>query len=183
VYQRWIKAQTAAKLPAALSALFSAAEGAGAAVEAGPVRDTSDWSLVYRTLLASGKDDSRAVLDNLQQVFRPIVKQMSQEQELKMRNAQPDVMSLDLCFVLDCTGSMNAWIESAKVQMRAIASGILPKIQKQHPGIDLKMRFALVGYRDTCDGQDQFVVQPFEEDVAVLEQKVGQSCTGRCLHA
>jgi hypothetical protein len=74
---------------------------------------------------------------------------------------------------------MSAWIESAKVQMRAIVKGILPKIEKQHPGIQLKMRFALVGYRDVCDGQNQFVVQPFVEDIAVLEQKVSAGA-GQC---
>jgi hypothetical protein len=80
-------------------------------------------------------------------------------------------MSLDLAFVVDVTGSMGAWLEACKANIRAIAKDIVPRIHKQYPGLQLAVRYALVGYRDVGDNP-QFEEQGFTEDVAVLEDKV-----------
>lgn len=80
-------------------------------------------------------------------------------------------MSLDIAFVVDATGSMGAWLEAVKANIRAIATGILPRIQQQYPGLQLAVRFALVAYRDVGDNP-QFEELGFTEDVALLQQKV-----------
>jgi uncharacterized protein with von Willebrand factor type A (vWA) domain len=171
-YQRWIKAQTADKVPAALGTLFAANPAADGA-DGGEDSSGVQWSDLYARLLSGKQAPADAILSNLRHVFKPIVTQMSKEQEIKMSGVKADVSTLDVCFVLDCTGSMSAWIESAKQQIRAITEGILPKILKQHPGIQLEMRFALVGYRDISDGAHQFVIEPFVNKINGLQAKVG----------
>lgn len=51
---------------------------------------------------------------------------------------------IDICFVLDCTGSMGSWISSAKRQIK----NIMNKVGSQCDG---KVRFATVGYHDHSD--------------------------------
>ena len=50
-----------------------------------------------------------------------------------------------LCFVLDCTGSMDPWIEAAKTKMQEIVNDVHAK----HPNTIVEV--ALVGYRDYGD--------------------------------
>ncbi len=88
-----------------------------------------------------------------------------------MQHASPDAMSLDVAFVVDATGSMGAWLAAVKANIRAIAAGILPRIQQQYPGLQLAVRFALVAYRDVGDSP-QFEEMGFTEDTHQLETKV-----------
>ena len=60
---------------------------------------------------------------------------------------------LDLCIVLDTTGSMGKELDYLKSEIRSISS----TVAKQFP--EVKQRFALVLYRD--DGDD-YVVRPFD---------------------
>lgn len=53
--------------------------------------------------------------------------------------------SVRVCFLLDCTGSMEPWITAAKRKVVEIAD----KIVAQHPDTDVKM--GLIGYRDYDD--------------------------------
>ncbi|CAM9481056.1 unnamed protein product [Pylaiella littoralis] len=52
---------------------------------------------------------------------------------------------LDLCFVMDCTGSMQRWIDQAKNKLM----DIIVKTKRDHGHI--RMRVAFVGYRDFGD--------------------------------
>jgi Mg-chelatase subunit ChlD len=61
--------------------------------------------------------------------------------------------SLDLCIVLDTTGSMGKELDYLKSEIRSISSAV----RKQFP--EVKQRLALVLYRD--DG-DEYVVRPFD---------------------
>ena len=49
---------------------------------------------------------------------------------------------VDLCFLVDCTGSMGAWIEAVKSNLKAIRS----QLDAQYKGCDLKVSF--VRYTD-----------------------------------
>ena len=54
-------------------------------------------------------------------------------------------MKIDICFLIDCTGSMEPWIQAAKDQ----AFEIVRKTQHETP--DAEVRVAFVGYRDYGD--------------------------------
>lgn len=59
-----------------------------------------------------------------------------------------------LCFVLDCTGSMDPWIQASKTKIREIVDNII------HEYPNTIVEIALVGYRDYGD-QDQFITIDF----------------------
>jgi ubiquitin-protein ligase/Mg-chelatase subunit ChlD len=65
---------------------------------------------------------------------------------------------IDICFVLDCTGSMGSWIDSAKKQI----VNIIGKVTKESK---CDVRFAIAGYRDhQGEGSygDKFIVKKFD---------------------
>jgi hypothetical protein len=66
--------------------------------------------------------------------------------------------SLDLCLLMDCTSSMQEWIERSKETLHEIINNI--KAQSK----DLKVRVAFVGYRDIRD-TERFCVAPFTSDL------------------
>jgi len=64
---------------------------------------------------------------------------------------------IDVCFLMDCTGSMDIFIEEAKAKIREINTAILEKKS------DAIMRFAFVGYRDYGDKDQQHEMLNFIE--------------------
>lgn len=94
--------------------------------------------------------------------------------ELKLQYAQPGSMTIDICFMLDITGSMRPWLEACKAQLREIAASIAPRILKEYPSLDITLRYGMVAYRDVCDGSNQFNVLDFT-DADALHAKV---CSG-----
>jgi hypothetical protein len=116
------------------------------------------------------------VLQQQSSVFGDLVRQLSQHKEAKLIHAQPDDMSVDICFCIDVTGSMSGWIEACKAQIQAIADGLMPKIQEKCQDIDVRVRWGVVAYRDHGD-QEQLQQLPFTEDtkelVAMVSAGVG----------
>lgn len=74
------------------------------------------------------------------------------------------VLLVKLCFVLDCTGSMDPWIEAAKTKMQETVR----TVQDQHPHTHIEV--ALVAYRDYGD-LIRFRVFDFGE-ASVLEDRM-----------
>lgn len=70
---------------------------------------------------------------------------------------------LDLVVVMDCTGSMSAWIAEAQ---RSIV-GILDSIKGLHS--EAAIRVGFVGYRDHCDGRDRLVVKQLTDQVGEVK--------------
>jgi len=65
---------------------------------------------------------------------------------------------IDICFVLDCTGSMSSWIDSAKDSIQNIIKTVSKKCE-------CKVRFAIAGYRDHHSqghGDDKYVVKSYD---------------------
>lgn len=88
------------------------------------------------------------------------------EQELK------NASSIDMAFLLDCTGSMDDYIAAAKTSILEFAR----TVGSLSPHISLRVAF--VGYRDHCD-KDRLAVLPFTLDIAEFERFVGaQKATG-----
>ncbi|CAM9793855.1 unnamed protein product [Ectocarpus sp. 4 AP-2014] len=67
--------------------------------------------------------------------------------EPSMRTAgnDPRKANVDLCFVMDCTGSMQSWIDQAKTKLL----GIIDQAKKDVTNFSLRVAF--VGYRDFGD--------------------------------
>lgn len=68
----------------------------------------------------------------------------------------------DLCFLVDCTGSMEGYIVEVKDKICAIVDGV------SRTSKNLDLRLAFVGYRDFCDETDRLSTLPFGKDVEGL---------------
>lgn len=72
---------------------------------------------------------------------------------------------IDVVIVMDITGSMQKWINSARdTVLEAFAN-----IQKDYP--DRRVRLGLVCYRDIGD-QERFVLHPLTEDISDVQEKL-----------
>ncbi|CAE8633953.1 unnamed protein product, partial [Polarella glacialis] len=70
----------------------------------------------------------------------------------------PDV---DLCFVMDCTGSMGGEIEAAKASVLKLADLIQSEVSRQ-TGLAPQVRLACVAFRDYCDDSERLQQIPFQ---------------------
>ena len=73
-------------------------------------------------------------------------------------------MKIDMCFLIDCTGSMEEWIQAAKDQAHYTVN------KTQHNTPETEVRVAFVGYRDYGDSP-QFICRDFG-DVNVTMHKI-----------
>jgi hypothetical protein len=80
--------------------------------------------------------------------------------KVKLRQAQ----EVELCFMLDGTGSMGGHINAVKAEFRRT----LQRLKKRFP--HLRLRVAFVAYRDHCDGANRTQTKDFTEDVADFER-------------
>jgi len=89
---------------------------------------------------------------------------------LRPRPENPRDVSVDVCFMLDCTGSMGSWMAAAKDHLTGIMEGL-----REDAGVG-NVRVAFVGYRDYRD-PDRVMVAGFAplkdcaRVVAVIEQQ------------
>lgn len=81
--------------------------------------------------------------------------------------------SLDLLFLLDCTGSMAGHIRGTQENIIKLVD----EVKKLVP--DLCVRLGFIGYRDHCDGTNRLAVFRFSNDVQAFKDFVGgQGATG-----
>jgi hypothetical protein len=76
-----------------------------------------------------------------------------------LRRAMGKGKSLDMMFIIDCTGSMGSWIGACKKEIRSI----IDCVRNQH--FNIKIRVSIVAYRDHCDGDDIAEVFSFSDDI------------------
>eukprot|EP01039_Chlorochromonas_danica_P008413 gene8413-9272_t len=81
------------------------------------------------------------------------------------------VTSVDLAFLVDCTGSIGLFIAT----IRDNIVEFVKSIHKLHP--TLTLRIAFVGYRDFCD-EDRLVIHPFTENAEDIQNFL---CTQRAV--
>eukprot|EP00878_Enallax_costatus_P013375 GHUV01013985.1.p1 GENE.GHUV01013985.1~~GHUV01013985.1.p1 ORF type:complete len:1200 (+),score=534.70 GHUV01013985.1:114-3713(+) len=168
-YQKWAAAALPASLPDALQALYTQEESAASASSMRAAAG-EEWAELM-PIMAGAASSVQEVLQQQSNVFGDLVRQLSRNKEAKLTHAQPDDMSVDVCFCLDVTGSMSGWIEACKAQIQAIADGLMPKIQKKCPDIQVKVRWGLVAYRDHGD-QEQLQQLQLTEDSKELVRMV-----------
>jgi hypothetical protein len=75
---------------------------------------------------------------------------------------------LDLCLLMDCTGSMGSWIERSKVTLNEI----IDAVKSQNTG--LKVRVSFVGYRDIKD-KERFTILEFTEDIELVKKFISNT--------
>ncbi|CAF1392458.1 unnamed protein product [Adineta steineri] len=110
-----------------------------------------DWTSKLNT------EDGRRLLDENQ---KDIDKRRYEiDQVLKVVKAQS---SVDVCFMMDCTGSMTQYIASAKNTIDNLTKTI-SALFKTSP------RLAFVGYRDFIDGADKLIRLDFTADVSIFQ--------------
>ena len=73
---------------------------------------------------------------------------------LRLRKEDACSNSIDVVFVMDCTGSMRPWMDEAKNVVASITDDIL----SEHCGVVVRLGF--VAYRDHCDGDLRLQTQP-----------------------
>lgn len=73
-------------------------------------------------------------------------------------------MRIHLAFLMDCTASMEEWIQAAKDRIHKIVDST----RAQH-GNDIQMRVGFVGYRDYGDSV-RYIVQDFTDVATLLER-------------
>jgi hypothetical protein len=86
-----------------------------------------------------------------------------------------EASSLDLCFLLDLTGSMAGHMTATKNEIQTLVNS-LPTV---YP--DIPIRLAFVGYRDHCDGSQRISIAPFGKvgEVGQFKTKLaGEPATG-----
>jgi hypothetical protein len=66
-------------------------------------------------------------------------------------------MQIDLCFVLDCTGSMSTYITAAKNCILRVVE----YLKRTNP--DIKLWIGFCGYRDFCDGDNRLQIFDFTD--------------------
>ena len=74
--------------------------------------------------------------------------------------------SVDLAFVIDCTGSMSSYINAVKSNVKSIVQ------QVKRTNGNLKLRLAVVGYRDIGD-HNRFEILDFVSSIPKFEAYVG----------
>ncbi|CAF1665116.1 unnamed protein product, partial [Adineta ricciae] len=87
-------------------------------------------------------------------------------------NTHSSPLTVEICFVMDCTGSMGRWIAACKQHIKAIADGIQKEMKEKYDK-DSVLRMAFVAYRDYGDS-NRFDVIDFHQtpNLAPVEAKI-----------
>lgn len=80
-----------------------------------------------------------------------------------MTSQDPNSLLVKLCFVMDCTGSMEPWIQQAKTKIAELTNNI------QSDNVGATVLVAFVGYRDYGDTERSIVI-PFQDSRSVMRE-------------
>ncbi|CAF3142796.1 unnamed protein product [Rotaria sp. Silwood2] len=157
VYKRYIQCATPYGLPKAIRSLF----------ENEPQLCSLEWLIKKDIGNTWNTIPTQSLFEDLQskKVFNDMIKDLAGQRELMLMNSgqPPSNILVNICFCLDCTGSMSRWLSAAKEQMKNIIDGITKLIQKEYPSLNLKLCFAIVAYRD-INNRPQFFLQDFTDN-------------------
>ncbi|CAG8439636.1 11458_t:CDS:1 [Funneliformis mosseae] len=82
-------------------------------------------------------------------------------------------MNVDLCYVLDCTGSMYRHISAAKDCILQVVS----YMESTNPSI--KIRVGFCGYRDHCDGDDKLQIFDFTNSYDQFRNNISEKVSAK----
>lgn len=137
-----------------------AAAGGAAASEESKMEDVANTASASSSASSTSAASSASASDDFEILAAPANKS-KKEDEVEVIPRQS--FTFDLCFVLDCTGSMGAWMEEAKKTIRTLVTQL--GLECARSGVaETKVRLALLAYHDYFD-RNRFIAQPFTEDV------------------
>ncbi|CAF4010268.1 unnamed protein product [Rotaria sp. Silwood2] len=164
-YQRYVCCQTPYGLPKALRELFENASSSKA-IDWPPQSKQRSGSMSNSD--STTTTDPNTLFTNLAEnkKFAKIIDKMAGQRDIQLihSGSPPSNVIVNICFCLDCTGSMSRWLSETKVQMKVIIQGINAQIKQEYPDLNLELRFAIVGFRDVNDA-NRFQVRQFDSNV------------------
>jgi len=85
-----------------------------------------------------------------------------ESKELRVTGLDPEENpTLEVALLMDCTGSMQSWINNAKETLNDIIDKVVEECKGEG---NLKVRVSFIGYRDIGD-RERFCVMPFTENI------------------
>ncbi|CAF2124846.1 unnamed protein product [Rotaria magnacalcarata] len=163
-YKRYIRCTTPYGLPKALRALFD--------------NDTSNESvdqpiaIKIRSDIPDDASDKDMCLTDIKnsKVFKDLIEKLQGEREKLLINSgdPPSHMRCDICFCIDCTGSMSRWLSETKVQMKFIIKEIKKQITEKYPSLKLQLFFSIVAFRDVGDRQPFEILDFTDNDMQII---------------
>ncbi|CAF3120536.1 unnamed protein product [Rotaria sp. Silwood2] len=166
VYKRYLQCATVNGLPKALRALFEH-ETRVISLEWSSNNSDQD-NKIDRNLLEDLFDEIKS-----KKIFESMINELADQRHINLihiGSPPPDII-MDICFCLDCTGSMSRWLDAVKSQMSKIISDIQTAITNKYKLLNLQMRFAVVAYRDVGD-DPQFSICDFTDKIEELTRFV-----------
>eukprot|EP00961_Rhodomonas_salina_P088489 1190052-Rhodomonas_salina.1 len=173
-YQNWVTAIDAKALGEGLQSLFSESWAY--------VRTSAGQNKALQYVLAEDHpfESLRGVLGNTwtqhQNYFDEVKQQLAQDRVLHLNtevrsSGAGGRASVDVCFVMDCTGSMGSWITACQERVMDIAAQVQAMMEKQ--GKTATVRMAFVAYRDytgkgTSYDNPGIDICPFTDDIEQL---------------
>lgn len=79
--------------------------------------------------------------------------------------------TLEIALLMDCTGSMQSWINKAKETLNEIIDKVVEECKEEG---NLKVRVSFVGYRDIKE-KERFRVMPFTEDINAIKEFINNT--------
>eukprot|EP00339_Tiarina_fusa_P025306 CAMPEP_0117006110 /NCGR_PEP_ID=MMETSP0472-20121206/6461_1 /TAXON_ID=693140 ORGANISM="Tiarina fusus, Strain LIS" /NCGR_SAMPLE_ID=MMETSP0472 /ASSEMBLY_ACC=CAM_ASM_000603 /LENGTH=1480 /DNA_ID=CAMNT_0004707493 /DNA_START=3884 /DNA_END=8326 /DNA_ORIENTATION=+ len=90
---------------------------------------------------------------DMESAFRNVLHEFRSDDTMKLVESGGQ-STIDICYCIDCTGSMNIHLDAVKNQLRVIANDIFAHINNKF-GDSVVIRSAVVGYRDTPPDSDE----------------------------
>lgn len=118
--------------------------------------------------------------DNMSTYFDTITEKTRNAVELTFSDhVQNNPLIVEICFVMDCTGSMEKWIQACKQHINGIATGVQKQLKEVFDKNSI-LRMAFVGYRDYKDADrfDWIDFHPVSNLQAVEKKIADQKATG-----
>lgn len=144
VYSKWVIVAVPSLLSEALRQLFQNESGSD------PMLPPSNLNSLMPTV--QGAKDPSEIWKTRSEVFEKLNENMEKERMASLTKGNcPGSFEVNICFIIDCTGSMSFWMRVVQNQISGIVSSIGPKLKETWPALDVKLRFSVVPYRDYGD--------------------------------
>lgn len=119
---------------------------------------------VIKTNLTGATEKDRAThkyFDALLNANRDNAHNLFKEMYLSMKKRpMPSTIDLDLAFLIDITGSMGPYAHAITTTIKSLVEGegsVISKLNHKFPDLEMKLRIAVLGFRDIDDQSNQFL--------------------------
>ena len=124
----------------------------------------AERSKMQQQLKKAQEDRERAAKEAAAIATRTVAASARQSTEFKRSVAGQEAdkagkRTLDLCFVMDATGSMSPWIDAVSSKIVQVAEGVAASLSGKW-----KIRLGMVAYRDHCDDPIRIETCPFTDN-------------------